>query len=470
MCKFLNNSGYSTITASNGIEAIEKTFRDRPDLIILDVIMPRMNGFQTCRLLKSDPETCHIPVVMLTAKDQTSDKYWGIQTGADFYLSKEFGQATLVATIENLLQKRPRTSHTKSLIRENTLISAVDIVSKVNDLLDKKLFEATVLNEMNSLIEKGIENYKGVVDVVINTLAKIIDFNVAVIVTIEEQCVECFYKINRTVSRQYLGKLQGYVKAYLKENDVYLSSSREMTIYDDDNKIKQSGESAEQVKIGFFDVPVKYANKLGGLIVLANSSTDRIDKKDADFFRTVIKQGYVIIENSWLYNKIKKVAITDSLTGIYNHGFLYERLCEEYARTERHKLPLTFLMIDLDFFKKVNDTHGHLKGDDVLCKLAQIIKKNIRSYDIVGRYGGEEFSVILPEATMKDGAAMAERIRSEVAAYDFGNGPGAIRCTVSIGASASPCADIKNIEDLIRKADQALYKAKDGGRNRVCTL
>src|SRR3989339_1302822 len=100
--KFLSDKGYNTLTACDGIEAIEKTFRELPDLIILDITMPKMNGYQACRLLKSDPETCHIPIIILTVKDQAHDKYWGIQTGADVYLSKEFEQPILLKTIETL--------------------------------------------------------------------------------------------------------------------------------------------------------------------------------------------------------------------------------------------------------------------------------------------------------------------------------------------------------------------------------
>lgn len=105
--EFLENNGFTTLAANNGVEAIEKTFKEQPDLIILDVLMPRMNGYQVCRLLKSDPETLHIPVIILTVKDQTYDKYWGDQVGADGYLSKKFEQTVLLEMIKKLIQKKP---------------------------------------------------------------------------------------------------------------------------------------------------------------------------------------------------------------------------------------------------------------------------------------------------------------------------------------------------------------------------
>lgn len=466
--KFLEGKGYKTFTANNGIEAIEKTFRELPDLILLDVMMPRMNGYQACRLLKSDPETCNIPIVMLTVKDQASDRYWGIQTGADAYLSKDSVQTTLLKTLDELLAKRERVAAPHSLIRENSSINAVDVISKVNDLLDKKLFEATVLYEMCTLVEKGIEDFPGIVDVVIGMLAKILEFSVAAIVVKEEHNVECIFKPHRPVSKQYLNKVREYTKEYLTNYDIDLSSEELITVFDQE-KIKETGDAKEQ-QISYFVVPIKYADNLGGVIILAHAAADKIAGKEEGFFRTVIKEGYVIIQNAWLYNKIRNLAITDSLTGIYNRGFFYENLSKEFARTGRFKLPLTFLLMDIDFFKKINDTYGHLQGDDVLRKVARILKKNIRIYDVLGRYGGEEFSIIMPEAKLGDGCGLAERIRQEIAEFNFGTENKALKCTISIGVSSCPDAEIKTIEDMVRKADNALYKAKAEGRNRVCTL
>lgn len=466
--KFLNTNGYEVLTASDGIEAIEKAFRELPDMIVLDVMMPRMNGYQTCRLLKSDHETCDIPIIMLTVRDQTSDKYWGIQTGADVYLSKEFEQPILLKTIETLIQKRRKIPVAKSLIRGTSLISAVDIVSKVNEQLDKKLFEATVLNEMSSLIERGIEDFEGIVNIVMETLARILDYDVAAIVTIEEHDIGCFFKINKPSSELRLREVQEYTKNYLKENNICLSSSNKMTVFGTD-KIEQASVTNER-KIAYFDVPIRFADKMGGLIVLARNASEKIDSKEEDFFKVVVKQAFIIMENSWLYNKVKSLAVTDSLTGIYNHGFLYECLCKEYARAERYKLPLSFLMLDMDYFKKVNDFYGHPQGDTVLCKISLILRNNVRVCDTIGRYGGEEFSIILPESKLEDSVSLAERIRKEVEQYNFGDVNKVIKCTASIGVSSYPCPDVKNLEDLINKADRALYNAKAEGRNRVSII
>lgn len=336
----------------------------------------------------------------------------------------------------------------------------------MNSLLDRKLFEATVLNEMSSLIEKGVGDFKSTVDIVMNTLAMIVGYNVGVIVTMEEQHATCFITINHPVSERYLKEVEVHVKNYLKKYNIYYFENA-VTRFNTD-KIKKADDIKGQ-RISFFDVPVRHANRLGGLIILAQDISEKIENKETEFFKTATRQAYIVIENSWLYNKVKRLAITDSLTGNYNHGFLYESLYKEFARSERNYLPLSLLLLDVDYFKKINDTYGHREGDSILYKLSQIFKNYIRSYDILGRYGGEEFMIILPETEKNNGVKFAERIRKAVEEYNFGDDNKIIKCTISVGVSNYPNNETKNTEDLIIKADKALYRAKAEGRNRVCT-
>ena len=468
--RLLEADGYKTFLANDGIEAIEKAFRELPDIILIDGMLPGMNGYQVSRLLKSDVETRNIPIIVLTEKDQTGYKYWGVKTGADAYLCKEFIQTSLLKIVEDLLEKKRNTVTNKPFVRESGFIKAVDIVSKVNNLLDKKLFEVTILNEMSALIELENEDFDEIVNIVMGTLAKILDYDIAAIVILEQYDVESIFEINRTVSEQYLKAVQDHTKALIKLNGFESGSFGKVMVLNED-KVAPEGVINKN-EIAFFAVPIRHANKLNGLIVLAYHVSKKVDSKEEDFFKIVVKQAYVIIDNAWLYEKVKRLAITDSLTGIYNHGFLYESLCREYSRTERFKLPLVLLMMDIDHFKRINDTYGHLQGDDILRKVSLILKNNIRTYDILGRYGGEEFLVILPEASMEDGMCLAERIRTAIEQYEFAGvlesirGP--IRCTISIGVASYPAPDIKKMEDLINKADKLLYRAKVEGRNRVC--
>jgi diguanylate cyclase (GGDEF)-like protein len=164
--------------------------------------------------------------------------------------------------------------------------------------------------------------------------------------------------------------------------------------------------------------------------------------------------------------ELHELSITDSLTGLYNRKQLMEVLTREVARAERYQRPLALLMIDVDHFKLYNDTCGHLAGDEVLRTIAVIFRGCIRESDCVGRYGGEEFLIILPETVADDAGRIATRIRSRLAEEDFPAGPQPAKITISGGIASFP-GNGRSPESLLRSADIALYQAKDRGRNRV---
>ncbi|MBN2097266.1 MAG: GGDEF domain-containing protein [Candidatus Omnitrophica bacterium] len=170
-----------------------------------------------------------------------------------------------------------------------------------------------------------------------------------------------------------------------------------------------------------------------------------------------------------LYSKMQKLAITDGLTGLFVRRYFLERLEEEMKRSLRHNLKLCFLMADIDHFKQCNDNSGHLTGDLVLKEVARIVKDNVREIDLVGRYGGEEFSVLLPDTDKVAGLNVAERIRASIARYSFRAYEETVRIKISLGVANFP-EDAGTPQMLIDKSDQALYRAKQEGRNKVCVF
>jgi diguanylate cyclase (GGDEF)-like protein len=178
--------------------------------------------------------------------------------------------------------------------------------------------------------------------------------------------------------------------------------------------------------------------------------------------------------NSFLYEKteseklqLQKLSITDYLTGLYNIRYFYHRFTEEFSRTRRYKFHLSCLMIDIDHFKEINDKYGHRIGDIVLKKFADLLKKHTRKSDVLARYGGEEFIMLLPQTPAQAAVAKAEALRVLIGKHRFSEIKGKRRLTVSIGVSSYPARTIKNKEDIITVADNALYKAKSTGRNQV---
>lgn len=195
---------------------------------------------------------------------------------------------------------------------------------------------------------------------------------------------------------------------------------------------------------------------------------DRLSRDDRIVLQTVASELVVAVENSRLYKLTKRLAITDELTDLYNYRFLQQRLDEEVGRADRYGKRLSFIMLDVDNFKRVNDTYGHRVGDGVLAEIGHVLKTTVREVDVVARYGGEEFSVILPETDASGAFIVAEKIREAISLTRFRDEAGErqIHVTVSIGLASYP-VHAHDKETLLRAADDAVYRAKETGKNRV---
>ncbi len=285
----LSSRGYNIETASNGEEALEMVRANPPHLILLDVMMPLMDGFEVSRRIKRDESLPYIPIILVTARGETEDKVEGLDAGADDYLTKPINFPELEARVRSMLR-----------------------IKKLQDELDGKNRELAEANE-----------------------------------------------------------------------------------------------------------------------------------------------------------QLKQLSITDGLTGLFNHRHVHELLHEEHQRSKRTGDHMAVVMLDLDRFKQLNDTYGHPTGDIVLKETARILREGAREIDMIGRYGGEEFIAILPDADEEAAMLFAERVRKEVADHHFRDGDTEIQMTVSAGVASARGAELAQPDELIKRADLALYEAKGSGRNRV---
>lgn len=213
-----------------------------------------------------------------------------------------------------------------------------------------------------------------------------------------------------------------------------------------------------------------YTEKESGIINLFRNGKDKFSPDEIKLFSHLAAQIAGILDKTFLYQHAKELAYTDGLTGIFNRRYFDQRFQREILRARRYKRTLSILMVDIDHFKKYNDTVGHLLGDEVLRRVAKLLENNLRRADIICRYGGEEFVVILPEIDLKHAALVAEKLRQTVLHTSF---PGEEKLplkqlTISIGVAAYP-ENGKFDQEVLDKADQALYQAKRKGRNQVVT-
>jgi diguanylate cyclase (GGDEF)-like protein len=214
-----------------------------------------------------------------------------------------------------------------------------------------------------------------------------------------------------------------------------------------------------------FLLPLIYEKEILGVLLLLMDKIHPLHSRQTELLEVLGNQTATSMINARFHAEIEKLAVTDGLTGLFNHRHFQERVAEELSRLQRFSNPLSLLMLDIDYFKKINDTYGHPVGDSVLKEVARIIKKTIRNIDVAARYGGEEFAVILIETGAKGAMKMAERLRKTILNARFSSEKKEFSITVSIGISTFPEGGTHK-EDLIENADNALYHAKDSGRNQ----
>jgi len=463
MKSVLEEAGYEVVIAANGIEAAEKAYQERPDLILVDIIMPGMNGYQVCRLLKNDSTTRHIPVIMLTSKDQPKDKYWGLQTGADAYMVKDAIDGRLLETIGDVLHKTAAQSRTiPPAGLPGQFSSKVDVLSKLSDLLDRKLYEATILNEISKLAQT-MEDYEATVVSVLTILGKLIDYNLAGIFLGGEER-ELFIRAPHRVSEDQINVFEAQIYNAVEHVTGQAPEPDAIAIRLYREKGCPEGCTEE---LTFYAFPIQAGATFLGIMAIATDPKLYFGQEDFSALELIANQSYMVIDNARLYAHISKLATMDGLTRLYNFAFFKEELEKQFERSQRYHNRFALVLFDIDFFKKVNDTFGHLVGDQVLQGLGAILKKSTRSADIVARYGGEEFILIMPETDAHDAGVQAERISRLIEKEGINTEQGKISLTISGGVADFPREGILTQQDLIREADRALYRAKKGGRNQV---
>ncbi len=399
-------------------------------------MMPVMDGFQVCRALKNDPTTTYIPVVMITALHDTYDKVQGINSGADDFLSKPINDIALFARIRSLVRLKMLIDELRLRGQTNSEISGVienQVMDYSNQISDASILiidqDVTQSEEVCTILKKCFKNVIASYD--INHALKIgIENNYDLIIInvhlAGEEGLKLCSQFRSNVDTRYTPIL-----ILLDEQD------------DNNNLIKA-------FDMGVNDYLVVPLDK-NELKARANLQVKR--KRYQDALRAN------------LYHNMK-MAIKDPLTNCYNRYYFDMHLKNIMKECSAKGKELSLMMIDVDHFKKVNDSFGHHVGDECLKQIQRRIGENIRAVDLLARFGGEEFVVLLPETKINEAQVIAERIRSIIAekSFDFLDSC-KVNQTISIGVAQMSCGDSTN--QLIENADKCLYRAKNSGRNKV---
>jgi two-component system cell cycle response regulator len=456
--RMLGSAGLSVVTAEDGLQALEKAAAEDVGLVILDVSMPRMNGYQACRLLKAEPATRDLPVVILTTHDQPGDKFWGAETGADYYITKDVEPERIVHLVKQVLAEHPPIARART---QPAGRSSVDILSRVNALLDRKLYEATLLSELGRLARSSVQ-FDVTFTAVMEVLARAVDFTLGGMGFVEGDDLDLVLALRRPAAAAAVESVrERIVQATVNARGGPLGRVR--------SRVAASEASGpEQPSLPeLTTVPVLASGKLTGLLAVAGGASARPSPDTQRFLEALAAQAHIVLENSRLFERVRELSIRDSLTMLYNHRHILEQVAQAVERADRYQETVSVVMVDIDHFKAVNDEYGHLAGDALLRQLALLLQDSVRSVDAVGRYGGEEFLLLLPHTADEEARRLADRIRARIQACAFRVGDRTHRLTVSMGVFSCPSPLVVSAADLVREADRALYRAKGAGRNRV---
>lgn len=422
------------VEAADGQEAIDLAREEKPEIILLDVMMPKMDGYEACRILKADPATSHIPVVMVTALSDVEDRIKGLEAGAEDFITKPVDDFQLNSRVEAL-------SRYNAVAQELRLRQATGMALGA--------FDEGEMAEVNRSVR-------------------------ILVMDQQDHRARRAAKILRAAGHDVLTFGEAGSDAPLHEMGVDLIL------------LPLSGQSFDPLKVCSHFRMTQMTRPIS-IIVASESMDHELASRALAFGASDVIQ--MPIEPQELIARVRtqarrtryieimrrrvdrglELSVIDQLTGLYNRRYMMSQMHQLMKRALVGNEPLSVVALDVDHFKVVNDTYGHAVGDDVLRELAERLRSNVRPVDVVCRPGGEEFLVILPATDGKDGAVLAERLRWAIASEPFMSGEHSIDVTLSAGVSSLSGTQDTPAE-LMRRADEALYEAKSLGRNRVCGI
>ncbi|WP_026988055.1 PleD family two-component system response regulator [Fodinicurvata fenggangensis] len=427
---------FDVLTAHDGPSALEVAEREVPDVILLDVMMPGMDGFEVCRRLRENPALGHIPVVMITALTDVSDRVRGLEAGADDFLSKPVNDIALFARVRSLVRLKTLMDE----LRARQAAAGVSVDDRIQMGAMDDLEGARVL-----LVDGQKQHGQRVSDKL-----RAAGYDVTLSQTLPE------------------AQQQSFVAPYF---DLIIAGIE--VAGEDGLRFCSQLRSHEETR----HIPI--------LLVLDDMDLPRLakglDLGVTDYLFKPVDNNELLarvrtqVRRTHYHNRLRSMldqgmsmAYTDSLTGTYNRRYMNSYLERKLPEIKETGKPLALLIFDIDHFKEVNDTHGHGVGDKILREVCRRVSDNVRDFDLLSRFGGEEFVLIMPNTTTEQAMSIAERLREQIGCFavEIDEEVGEQTVTVSIGVSVTIDPNTKP-STLLEEADHALYEAKRGGRNRV---
>ncbi len=440
----VRKEGYEVRVATDGVEGYKTAIEYVPDIVFLDVEMPGMRGYTLCRLLRNEPAFKDAGIIIMTSLDETLNRFWAMKAGASGFIQKGINSERMTEGIKEHLKKDYKSY--PDLIDPTKAYRFEEINNILEDIILRETIKAEIYSLYSYLSDEEHVFWK-----VSDFLFQILPLNVLAIMTLSPH--EGFLFIHSKERKVDETKVKGL-----------LFSALSRPVYPAEWKIYGGNYGGDYLpKIEPYILRDRNKTEVGVLAVEGNLTFE-----DREIIVDVVENIGELFKLVTSYSSAVKQAKYDELTKLLNFRTLMEKLSEYFQIAKRTREPLSVAMIDIDNFKKVNDTYGHLIGNEVLKKLAVIMKESFRQVDIIGRYGGEEFAVGMVNTPLESAKIAAERFRKNVEEFDWERIQKGMKITVSVGlASTLDDFNPRTIVEVIEAADEALYEAKRTGKNKV---
>ena len=473
---FLKKMGFLVEEETDPLCALEKLHNGdcEYDIILIEQNLPILSGINILKDLQSF--NCKSCVIFMTETPELNTVVSLLQEGAFSFLEKPIDYNNLENVVKKGLENRR--AFFEILKMSDNLMTTNDKLKKQREKLkkDKKTLkqinqELNLLNQLSLEINSTLDIHKMVDKIAQSKLNELIDHGIITFFYFIED--KTFLKIHSSafsLSNDVIKRLKNHsIEEYYKCTGQKLSSD---DVHTEEIKGKACGKAHKKIRIIIPEkkiyIPLEVANNVLGIMGLIGTKT--LSKNQLRFLSTMSNQVALALKNGVEHQKVQELAITDELTGLHNRRAFHDALDRELRRSKRYQKPLSLIMLDIDGFKEINDTFGHQVGDDVLKSLAVHLQGAVRETDLLARYGGDEFAVILPETKAGEAVISAERLKNTVKNYYFKAGGAHHGVTLSIGIADVTNGSTDSRNEIINRADSVLYMSKGHGGNSIEVL